>query len=251
MPIQIKTEDEIRKMKIGGKFLAEVLEKTCQFAKPGMSTFELDEFAENLIREKNTAPAFKGYRGFPAALCTCLNKVIVHGIPKKDEIMQEGDLLTIDCGIIYEGMYTDAARSIILGKTSNGQRERLIKTAQEALNKTADILKPGLHLNEIGKTIQKTVENAGFHIVKDLTGHGIGHRLHEEPIILNYWNGQSGPILKSGMTLAIEPIFAAGTGKMHLSSDKWTLTTIDNSDAVQIENTFLITENGNEVLTKL
>lgn len=251
MPIQIKTEEEIRAMKISGKILAEALEETCRFAKPGMSTFELDEFAENLIRKNNAIPAFKGYRGFPATLCTCLNKVIVHGIPKKDEIIQEGDLLTIDCGVIYEGMYTDAARSIILGKTSDNRRERLIKTAWEALNKAADILKPGLHLNEIGKTIQKIVENAGFHIVKDLTGHGIGHRLHEEPIILNYWDGTPGPILKPGMTLAIEPIFAVGTGEMHLSSDKWTLTTTDNSDAVQIENTFLITENGNEVLTEL
>lgn len=251
MPIQIKTEEEIRTMKISGKILAEVLKETCRFAKPGMSTFELDEFAENLIRKNNAIPAFKGYRGFPATLCTCLNKVIVHGIPKKDEIIQTGDLLTIDCGVIYEGMYTDAARSIIIGKCLINKRERLIKTAYEALNNVTDILKPGLHLNEIGKTIQKIVENAGFHIVKDLTGHGIGHRLHEEPIILNYWDGTPGPILKPGMTLAIEPIFAVGTGEMRLSSDKWTLATTDNSDAVQIENTFLITENGNEVLTEL
>lgn len=251
MPIQIKTEKEIRAMKISGKILAEALEETCRFAKPGMSTFELDEFAENLIRKNNAIPAFKGYRGFPATLCTCLNKVIVHGIPKKDEIIQEGDLLTIDCGVIYEGMYTDAARSIIIGKCLINNRERLIKTAYQALNNVTDILKPGLHLNEIGKTIQKIVENAGFHIVKDLTGHGIGHRLHEEPIILNYWDGTPGPILKPGMTLAIEPIFAVGTGEMRLSSDKWTLVTTDNSDAVQIENTFLITENGNEVLTEL
>jgi methionyl aminopeptidase len=255
MPIQIKTEEEIRSMKISGKILAEALEATCQFAKPGMSTLELDTFAENLIRKRGAIPAFKGYRGFPSTLCTCLNEVIVHGIPKKDEIMQEGNLLTIDCGVIYEGMYTDAARSIIIGKSLEGmlgnKRERLIKTAHEALNKVTDILKPGLHLNEIGKTIQKIVENAGFHIVKDLTGHGIGRRLHEEPIILNYWDGTPGPILKPGMTLAIEPIFAVGTGEIHLSSDKWTLTTTDNSDAVQMENTFLITENGNEVLTEL
>ena len=115
MPIQIKTEEEIRAMKISGKILAEALEESCRFAKPGMSTLELDTFAENLIRKNNAIPAFKGYRGFPATLCTCLNKVIVHGIPKKDEIMQEGDLLTIDCGVIYEGMYTDAARSMIIG----------------------------------------------------------------------------------------------------------------------------------------
>ncbi|OGJ42305.1 type I methionyl aminopeptidase [Candidatus Peregrinibacteria bacterium RIFCSPLOWO2_01_FULL_39_12] len=251
MPIQIKTEEEIRSMKISGKILAEALEKTCKFAKPGMSTLELDSFAENLIRKRNAIPAFKGYRGFPATLCTCINEVIVHGIPKKDKIMQEGDLLTIDCGVIYEGMYADAARSIIIGKSSSSERKRLIKTAHEALNKVTDILKPGLHLNEIGKTIQKIVGNAGFHIVKDLTGHGIGHRLHEEPIILNYWDGTPGPILKPGMTLAIEPIFAVGTGKMRLSPDKWTLTTTDYSDAVQVENTFLITENGNEVLTEL
>lgn len=250
MPITIKSEEEIKIMREGGQILAEVLEKICKMAVAGISTLELDEFAENFIKGKGGKPGFKGYHGYPKTLCTAINEVIVHGIPKKDEILKEGDLLTIDCGVLYKGMYTDAARSLAIGQISK-EKEHLLKTAEIALEKAINLAIPGIHLNEIGKTIQKTVEDAGFHIIYDLTGHGIGKALHEDPIILNYWEGNPGPILKPGMTLAIEPIFSAGTNKMKTLNDNWTIKTVDNSCAVQVENTVLITEEGNELLTTI
>lgn len=249
MDIPIKTEEEIKLMRKSGKILAEVLEECLEVAKAGVSTLQIDEFAEKLIKQKGGKPAFKGYQGYPATVCTAIDEVIVHGIPQANQILKEGDLLTIDCGVIYEGMYTDAARSKGIGKISP-EKERLIKTAKEALSKAIDLAKPGIHLGQISKTIQETVEEAGFHIIRDLTGHGIGKKLHEEPVVLNYWDGD-GPILKTGMTLAIEPIFSIGTSQMKTLNDKWTLVTIDNSTAVQEENTILITRDGAEILTSL
>lgn len=250
MPIQIKTPAEIDSMRASGKILATVLHETSKMAKPGITTFELDQFAENLIREMGGKPAFKGYRGFPGTLCTAIDSVIVHGIPKKDEFLKEGDLFTIDCGVIYENMYSDAARTIAIGEV-NELKKNLIRVANEALAKALEVAQPGTPLNFIGKTIQNVVEAAGFEIVKDLTGHGIGKRLHEDPIVLNYWEGEPGPILTAGMTLAIEPIFAAGGGAMRTLEDNWTLVTADNSPAIQVEETILITENSNEILTKI
>ena len=250
MPIPIKTQSEIEAMRASGKILATALEETSKLAKPGISTYELDQFAEEIIRKMGGKPAFKGYRGFPGTLCTAIDSVIVHGIPRKDEFLKEGDLFTIDCGVIYEKMYTDAARTVTIGEVSE-LKKRLVKVANEALSRALDIAKPGTHLNLIGKIIQETVEKAGFEIVKDLTGHGIGKQLHEEPIVLNYWEGNPGPKLKPGMTIAIEPIFSAGSGKMRTLADNWTLVTADNSPAIQVEETILITENGNEILTQI
>lgn len=249
MAIIIKTDQEIKSMRASGKILAAVLAECCKLAKVGISTYELDKFAEKTILEKGGIPAFKGYHGFPATICTCLNNHIVHSIPQKNEFLKEGDLLTIDCGVIYEGMYTDAARSIGIGRIS-AEKEKLIVTANQALNSAIDIAKPGIHVTEISKTIQKIVETAGFHVIYDLTGHGVGRKLHEDPVIANYFVGNKGPILKEGMTIAIEPIFSIGTNYLKTLSDGWTIVTTDGSTAVQAEDTILITKNGNEVLTK-
>lgn len=249
MAIPIKTEAEIEAMRVSGKILAEVLEKCCNLARPGISTLELDQIAEEFIREKGGIPAFKGYHGFPCTLCTSVNEAIVHAIPKKNQILNNGDLLTIDCGVIFDGMYTDAARSIGIGEISYEKR-KLIEVANRALYAAIDLCKPGVHLGEISRKIQEIVENAGFHIVHELTGHGIGKELHEEPIVLNYYDGNPGPILKEGMTIAIEPIFSVGTSKMKTLNDNWTLITVDYSTAVQAENTILITKNGAEILTE-
>ncbi|MCX6735385.1 MAG: type I methionyl aminopeptidase [Candidatus Peregrinibacteria bacterium] len=250
MAILIKTDREIELMRISGKILAEVLDACSKKAQIGVSTKELDTFAEDLIRKNGAKPAFKGYHGFPATLCTAVNDRIVHGIPRADEILQDGDLLTIDCGVTYEGMVTDAARSIGIGKISD-EKSRLIKTANEALSKAIDFVKPGVHVGEIGALIQETIEKEGFHVVYDLTGHGVGRKLHEDPIIANFFDGNKGPTLKAGMTIAIEPIFSAGTSKMKTLKDGWTIVTVDGSTAVQAENTLLITEKGCEVLTEL
>lgn len=248
MEISIKTPEEIQTMREGGRILAETLEETLKMAKPGISTYELDQFAENFIRQKGAIPGFKGYRHFPATLCTCLNEKIVHSIPRKNEIIKEGDLLTIDCGIKYKGLYTDAARSIGIGNISP-LKKNLIKTAYLALDEAIKVIKPGVHLGEICKTIQRVIEKEGFCVVKDLTGHGLGKNLHEPPEIMNFWDGKPGPELKEGMTLAIEPIFAATTGRMTTLSDNWTLVTEDGSCAVQVENTVVITKDGVEILT--
>ncbi|MFH1218426.1 MAG: type I methionyl aminopeptidase [Candidatus Peregrinibacteria bacterium] len=245
--IPIKTPAQIESMRKGGKILAQTIEKTLELAKPGVSTLELDQFAEEFIRKNSALPGFKGYHGYPKTICANINEEIVHSIPKKDKILKDGDLLTIDCGVIFEGMYTDSARTIGIG-TISPEKERLLKTAKIALEKAINLIKPNIPLGDISKVIQQTVENAGYHVVKDLTGHGIGEKLHEDPIILNYFE-KPGPILKEGMTLAIEPIFAAGTGEMITQNDKWTLVTADNSTAIQVENTILVTKTGVEILT--
>lgn len=249
MTIHLKTEKEINQMRIGGKILAKTLTAVCNMAKPGVSTLELDQFAEKFIKENGGIPGFKGYHGFPGTLCTCRNEVIVHGIPKADDLLEEGDLLTVDCGVIYEGLYTDAARSITIGVASP-EKEKLISTAYLALQNAINIAKPGNKLNEIGKAIQKTVEDANFRVIYDLTGHGIGKNLHEEPIVLNYYDKKDVHQLKPGMTIAIEPIFSVGTHDMITLKDNWTIVTKDDSCAVQVENTILITQSGNEILTK-
>ncbi len=247
MAIQIKTPEEIELMRKGGKILKEVLEETCRRAKAGVSTLELDQFAEDFIRKHDALPSFKGYRGFPATLCTSKNETIVHGIPKKEDILKDGDLLTIDCGVLYKGLHVDAARTVGIGEISPAKR-RLMETAYTVLDEAMNLLKPYIHLNEIGALIEKLVKKAGYHVIHDLTGHGVGRKLHEEPVILNYWEGNPGPLLKPGMTLAIEPIFSIGTSKMKQLKDGWTLVTVDNSPAVQVEHTVLITEDGHEIL---
>lgn len=249
MAITIKTDEEIRIMRESGKILAKTLEETCKFACEGKSTWDLDQFAERMIRQSGALPSFKGYHGFPGTLCTCLNEVIVHGIPRRDKILKNGDLLTIDCGVLHKGFHTDAARTIVIGE-SNNEKNKLLETAERTLQAVTDFLKPGIALNEIGKLIEKMVTQKGYHIIHDLTGHGVGRKLHEDPIVLNYWENRPGPILKPGMTLAIEPIFSVGTSKMRTLSDDWTIITQDGSLAIQIENTFLLTQDGNEVLTQ-
>lgn len=250
MAISIKTEQEIESMRRGGRILAEVLEETIKRALPGVSTYELDQFAEEYIRSKGGKPGFKGYQGFPATLCTAINEVIVHGIPRKDEILQDGDIFTADCGVLLDGLYTDAARSVAVG-TANKEIERLIKTAYLALDKGIEAAKPGARIGDISKAIEKVVHEAGFKVIHDLTGHGIGRNLHESPTILNYWDGNEGTIIKPGMTLAIEPIFSVGTSEMITLKDNWTIATDDGSCSVQAENTILITKDGNEILTQL
>ncbi len=250
MKSAIKNQEQIKVMREGGKILAETLNLVTSKAKPGISTFELDSIAEQYIISKGAIPSFKGYQGFPATTCMAVNEVIVHGIPRKDIILKEGDIFTVDCGVLYKGLHTDAARSIGIGKIDK-QKQLLIDTAKEALNNAISIAKPGLKINELGKIIQETIEKNGFYVIFDLTGHGIGKDLHEEPTILNYWDKKATSKLKEGMTIAIEPIFSAGSHDMITLDDGWTIVTSDSSYSVQQENTILITKSGNEILTEL
>lgn len=250
MSIPIKNEAELEIMRESGRILGTVLEETAKMAAPGVSTYDLDQFAETLIRQMGGIPGFKGYSGFPATLCTAINEVIVHGIPRQDEYLKDGDLLTIDCGVIYKNLNTDAARSIVIGQGDN-QTNKLIKDAYRILDLAIEQAKPGNRVSDISKIIDQEVNKAGYHVIEDLTGHGIGYELHEEPMIPNFWDGQDGPILKPGMTIAIEPIFAIGSGKMKTLADKWTIVTADGSKSIQVEQTIAITQNGNEILTKV
>ncbi len=250
MAISIKTPAEIEIMRQGGKILAETLHQTLKRAQVGVSTLELDQFAEEFIRSKGAEPGFKGFNGFPATICPAINDIVVHGIPSDNQIIADGDLLTIDCGVKYKGFYSDAARSIQVG-TQTPEANRLIKTAHKALKRGLKKAIPGNRVNEISKAIQEIIESAGYHVIRDLTGHGIGRDLHEDPVVLNYYDKREGKaVLKPGMTMAVEPIFAVGTGKMRELKDNWTIVTADQSLSVQVEETVLITESGVEILTK-
>lgn len=248
MAIPIKNEAAIKTMREGGKILANLLEEIKLRAKAGISTYELDEFAEKFIKKHNAIPGFKGYQGFPATLCTMIDEEIVHGIPSKNRYLKKGALFTVDCGVFHEGLYTDAARSMGIGEISD-EKKRLIETGKRALSEAIRVAQPGERIGKMGEVIEKEVKKAGFHIIKDLTGHGIGKNLHEDPIILNYKSSTQNQILEPGMTLAIEPIFSIGTEKIIEMPDKWTLITADKSPAAQEENTILITQKNNEILT--
>jgi len=250
MAIAIKTPEEIENIRTSSKILGKVVDETLKEAKPGVSTKKLDAIAEQLIREKGGLPAFKGYKGYPATICAARNEVVVHGIPSESDILQEGDIFTIDCGVIYKGMYSDHARSIGIGEISS-EKNRLLKAADEALAIGIKAATPGTEVNQIGKAIQSVIEKYGFYVIHDLTGHGIGHTLHEPPLVLNYFENQPSVKLEPGMTIAIEPIFSTSTHDIYTHTDGWTISTKDKSNSVQAEHTILITKTGNEILTKV
>lgn len=239
-------------MRQSGKILANVLSELESWVKPGQSTLEIDLKAEELIRSQGGEPAFKGYNNFSGTACICINEEVVHGIPSADRIIQAGDLLTIDCGVTYQGMITDSAITIIVGggPASDPKVEKLLKTAQKALDKAIEVAKPGIRTTEMSKAIEKIVKKEGFGIVETLCGHGVGFEVHEDPYILNYYDGHPGPIMQPGMTFAIEPIITLGSNKTKLMKDGWTIVTKDGSLSVQVEHTIAITDKGAEILTK-
>lgn len=235
-------------MKEAGRILGIILAELEKQIKPGVTTLELDALAEKMMKEYKVIPAFKGYNGFPNCICSNINEQVVHGIPDNTPIT-EGDLVTIDCGVILDEFYSDSAITVAAGKTSP-QAEKLLKTAYKALDRAIAIIKPGIRTNQIGKVIQDIVEKEGFGIVKELSGHGIGKQLHEDPYVLNYYESHLGPLLQVGMTLAIEPIITLGSPRTKTLSDGWTIVTKDGSWAAQVEHTIAITEKGAEILTK-
>lgn len=235
-------------MKEAGRILGFVLSEIEKMIKPGITTLELDQYAEKTIKSMGGEPAFIGYNGFKHSVCACINDEVVHGIPGNRKIMA-GDLVTIDCGVNYQGFIADSAITVATEGASN-EAKKLLNTAYKALEKAISIAKPGIRTSEFGKIIEKTVKKAGFNIVEDLSGHGIGTALHEDPYILNFDNGEQGPIMQAGMTFAIEPIITLGSNKTKTLQDGWTIVTKDGSLAVQVEHTIAITEKGAEILTK-
>ncbi|MCD6569248.1 MAG: type I methionyl aminopeptidase [Deltaproteobacteria bacterium] len=245
--IILKSQDEIEKMREANQIIARLFEHIKTFIKPGITTTELDSEAELFIRAHNAIPAFKGYKGFPAVLCVSINEEVVHGIPGQRKL-KEGDLIGIDVGTIKNGFHGDAARTFPVGNITKEAR-RLIETTKKALAAGIKQAKPGNRLYDISAAVQDVVESAGFSVVRDFVGHGIGKNLHEEPQIPNFGKKGTGPVLKEGMTFAIEPMVNAGSWKVKLLGNGWTVVTEDGKYSAHFENTIAITSNGPDILS--
>jgi len=247
--IHIKSAQEIEKMRSAAQIVATVLQEIAAMVEPGMTTADLDAHAERRIREMGATPSFKGYYGFPASICACLNHEVVHGIPSPKKVIRRGDLLKVDTGSYYQGFHGDSCLTIAVGKVSS-QAARLIKVAEEALYKGIEQVKAGNHLLDIAGAIEDYVIANGYSVVEDFTGHGVGTSLHEEPSVFNVRTKQMPNVkLKAGMTLAIEPILNAGSKYTRTLRDRWTVVTVDNSLSAQFEHTVLVTNDGYEILT--
>ncbi|EST10592.1 type I methionyl aminopeptidase [Sporolactobacillus laevolacticus] len=244
-----KTDDEISRIRHAGKIVADTLESLRQAIRPGISTIELDALAERLIRDAGAEPSFKGYDGFSKSICTSVNDQLAHGIPGS-YVLQDGDIISIDIGAKYEGFHADSAWTFPVGLISETTR-RLLETTEESLYKGIAEAKPGMRLSNISHAIQGCAESNGFSVVRELTGHGVGRDLHEAPDVPNYGRPGRGPVLKPGMVLAIEPLVNEGSRDIWMvEDDDWTLMTQDGSMCAHYEHTIVITENGNEILTK-
>ena len=248
MRIGIKDKHELNLMREGGKILGLILHELAMEIEPGITTLELDTKAEELMKKYKVKPSFKGYKGFPNVICACINEEVVHGIPNNRKL-KEGDIITIDCGVIHGDFHTDSAITIGVGKI-DPKTEKFIKTCEKALSKAIETVRPGIRVRDISKIIQKTIEKNGYSVIRDLIGHGIGHNLHEDPQIPNFVDDEPGPILQAGMTIAIEPIISMGNYGIKLLHDGWTYVTKDGSLSAQVEHSIAITEKGAEILTK-
>lgn len=250
MKVSCKTEKEVRLMREAGKRLAEVLCELESFIKPGISTMEINEKGDALIRKKGGIPNFLNYNGFPASFCISVNDQVVHGIPSHEHFLDEGDIVSIDGGLIYEGLHSDAARTIPVGAISP-ENEKLIRVTRESFFEGMKMARPGCYLNDISTAIGSFVEANGFSVVRDLCGHGIGRSLHEPPDIFNFKQNNRGIKLQENMTFAIEPMVNMGSHEVEWDEDGWTVYTADYSFSAHYENTVLITKNGPEILTLL
>jgi methionyl aminopeptidase len=250
---RIKTKDEIERLKEGGQILAKVLRKVAKAVKPGVRASDLNALAESLMRKAGGRPSFKGFGGkknpYPAGLCVSVNNEVVHGIPLPTKVLKGGDIVGLDAGLEYKGMFTDAALTVAVGKIS-AEKRRLIKTAERALLNAIKKIKPGIDLQIVSREIQETVEKEGFSVVRQLVGHGVGHAVHEEPQIPNYVINNFHLILKPGMVLAFEPMVNAGFWEVNTLKDGWTVVTADGSASAHFEHTVVVTERGALVVTK-
>lgn len=235
-------------MKKSGKILRDTLEMVTEHAKIGVSTKQLDTLAYEYITAQGATPSFLNYEGFPATLCTSIDEQVVHGIPDKRVILEEGMLLKIDCGVCVNGIHTDAARTVAIGNTAK-EKLKLAEVCFQSFFEGIKVLKDGARLGDLGSAIQNYVESFGFGVVRDLVGHGIGKTVHEEPNVPNYGTKGRGARLYSNMTIAIEPMITLGDFEVRQLDDGWTVVTADNSPSAHYENTVVITENGVEILT--
>ena len=249
--IQLKSPREIEIMAHGGRILAETVEALRAAVRPGVTTAELDEIAERFIRSHDGAtPAFKGLYGFPGSVCASINNEIVHGIPSRRRTLQAGDIISLDVGVRYQGFFTDSATTVAVGEIPP-ESQRLLDVTQAALAAGIDAAQPGNHLGDIGAAVQGVVEGAGFSVVKDLVGHGIGVEFHEKPQVPNYGKAKRGMKLSPGLTIAIEPMVNAGSPDTREMPDRWTIVTADGSRSAHFEHTVAITEQGPRILTQV
>ena len=248
MAVSIKTKHEIELMREAGRLLEIVHDELGEMIRPGITTMDIDRKGEALIRKLGGIPNFLHYNGYPASICVSVNEEVVHGIPSKKRVLQEGDIVSLDAGLIWKGYHSDAARTHAVGKISP-EMQKLIDVTKESFFRGIAQAKAGNHLNDISAAVQNYAESFGYGVVRDLVGHGIGTALHEDPQIPNYAQKRRGIRLVPGMTFAIEPMIAAGTWEVEWLDDDWTVVTADGKWAAHYENTILITEGEPEILT--
>ena len=248
--VQLKSPREIETMVVGGKILADTHAAVRAALRPGVSTADLDKVAEDFIRSHTGAvPSFKGLYGFPASICASVNEEIVHGIPSTKRILKDGDIISVDIGVFYGGLHTDAARTLAVGSI-DAQTQRLLDVTEASLEAGIAQAIPGNHVGDIGAAIEAVVLKSGFTVVRELVGHGVGHSMHEEPQVPNYGKPKRGKKLEVGLTIAIEPMVNAGVAGTRTLGDKWTVVTIDGARSAHFEHTVAVTVDGPRVLTR-
>lgn len=257
MNIKLKTSDDIKRLREGGAILARILDEVAAMIKPGVSTQDLNGLAEKRIAEAGGRSSFKGYKPvwaetpFPTALCTSINNEVVHGLAIPPRILKDGDIVGIDCGLVYQDRFTDMARTIMVGTVSK-ELITLIRITEEALMKGIEMVQPGAKISDISKAVQKHVEDAGFSVVRELVGHGVGFAIHEEPQVPNFFDRRlPDATLQPGMVIAIEPMVNVGDWPVDTLADGWTIVTKDGSHSAHFEHTIAVTEDGYEILTTL
>jgi methionyl aminopeptidase len=247
--IFVKNDEEIAKMRRAGRIVAGAIDRVVAAVAPRKSTADLDRVAEDYIRSVGGTPNFLGYRGFPASICASLNDEVVHGIPSPKRILVEGDLLSLDFGAIWEGFHADSAVTVFVGEPPSDEAEKLVRVTEESLEAGISEIREGATLGDIGHAVQQVVEGAGFSVVREYVGHGIGRALHEDPQIPNYGMPGHGKQLKRGYVIAVEPMVNMGDWPTRVLADDWTVVTADGSLSAHFEHTIALTSNGREVLT--
>lgn len=246
--ISIKTPEEIELLRIAGEITGDTHNYLKKFIKPGITTGELDKLAYDYILSRDCTPSFKGYEGFPGTICASVNDEVVHGIPG-NRVLQEGDIITLDIGACYKGYHGDSAWTYPVGKISK-KCEDLLEWTRESLFEGLSVIKDGAHVGDIGAAVSKCARRHNLGVVKELVGHGVGTDVHEDPDVPNYGFAGTGPLLKEGMVIAVEPMLNLGTPKIYLLDDDWTIITADGKPSAHFEHTVLVTKDGYEILTK-
>ncbi len=244
-----KSADEIAKMRKSGRILAGTIDRVVAAVRPGIATADLDAVAEAYIDEQGAIPSFKGYKGFPASICASINEEVVHGIPSRKRVLSEGDILSLDFGAIWEGFHSDSALTMFVGDPPSAEAEKLVRVTEEALEAGISQIALGARLSDVGAAVQQVAEGAGFSVVREYVGHGIGRNMHEDPQIPNYGEPGRGPLIKPGLVVAVEPMVNIGGWETRVLADDWTVVTEDGSLSAHFEHTIAVTEDGREVLT--